>query len=181
MLAELMLSRHVSVQHGHLHRGGAEQPPADRLLAELLASVELARHDGDVATWVRFLAAEAGDDIRHRLTADGALVAASSRTRVGRRWRTVYLPADPNAAVWPAIRLAKHLSAGLPMTLADKVVTCLVAAMGLLDHVLWLKPDHEPGRERARTLRQELPGGLGELVAHVDAEVGQGVLAGRSG
>jgi hypothetical protein len=93
----------------------------------------------------------------------------------------VHVPVDPNRAVWPAIRLAKHLSLELPLTLADRVLTGLVQAVGLLDHVLWLKPDHEPGWECARQVCRELPEGLGSLAGYLDAAVGQGVLAGRTG
>jgi hypothetical protein len=178
VLAELVLTGHAGVCQGRLVPGPAPLPPEDGMLAEVRGLVDLRRHDGVLAEWLRFLAVEAADDVRHRLVADGVLTAVSAR-RVVRR-RVVQVPADPNQAVWPAIRLAKHLSAGLSLSLADRVLTGLVMAVGLLDHVLWCRPDHEPGWDRARQVRQELPAGLWELVAHADAAVGQGVLTGRS-
>jgi hypothetical protein len=91
----------------------------------------------------------------------------------------VFLPRDPNAAAWPGIRLAKHLSEGVELTVSDLVLTELVQVTGLLPSVLWFKPDHGPGYARAAAVRELLPADLAALVAYVDAAVGQGVLAGR--
>jgi hypothetical protein len=178
MFAELMLGGHVEVRGGRLLPGLGPLPPDDPMLGEVLGLVDLRRQDGDVAAWLRFLAVESAEDVRHRLISGGVLTRVAARGVVRRR--VTYLPVDPNQAVWPAIRLAKHLTHDLPMSLADRVLTGLVDAVGLLDTVLWLKPDHAPGWERARQVRRELPAGLRELVAHVDAAVGQGVLAGRA-
>jgi hypothetical protein len=178
MFAELVLGGHAEVRGGRLVPGPGPLPPGDRMLGEVLGLVDLRRHDGDVAAWLRFLAIESAEDVRHRLVSDGVIRKVSARGLVRRR--VAHLPVDPNQAVWPAIRLAKHLTHDLPMSPADRVLTGLVDAVGLLDTVLWLKPDHEPGWERARKVRRELPAGLRELVAHVDAAVGQGVLAGRT-
>jgi Golgi phosphoprotein 3 (GPP34) len=178
MLAELVITGHVDVQAGYLVPGVASEPPPGRMLTELLASLDLRRHDGDVGTWLRFLAVEAVEDVRHRLISDGAVARVAARGLVRRR--VAHVPVDANQAAWPAIRLAKHLTHGLPLSLADMVLTGLVEAVGLLDTVLWLKPDHEPGWDRAAQVRRELPTALGDLVAHVDAAVGQGVLTGRA-
>jgi Golgi phosphoprotein 3 (GPP34) len=183
MLAELVLGGHLAVRDGRLCPGPATSGPTDRMLQDVLASMSLTAMGPprrDVATWLKFLAIEAVEDVRHRLIGEGAMAQVAART-LGRGRRTVYVPTDPNAAVWPAIRLAKHLSQGLPMTVEDKVLTGLVTAIGQLGDVLWLRPDHDPGWDRARELRRELSPELNVLVAHADALVGQGVLAGRSG
>jgi Golgi phosphoprotein 3 (GPP34) len=175
LLAELVLSDHLRVHEGGLFPGGAMFAPTDALLREVLALVGTPGQDRDVAGWLRFLAADAGLDVRYRLVLDKILTRVTARTVVGRR-QARYLPSDPNTAAWPAIRLAKHLSGDLEMTLADLTLTGLVQVTGLLRLVLWLKPDHTPGWARADRIRAELPPDLAELVAHTEAAVGDGVL-----
>jgi Golgi phosphoprotein 3 (GPP34) len=175
LVAELVLSDHLRVVQGGLFPGQARFPPADRLLREVLALVETPGQDRDVGTWLRYLSRDAEKELRYRLILDRIVTTVHVRNLVGRR-QTRYPPTNQNTAAWPAIRLAKHLTEGLEMTLADMVLTGLVQVTGLLQLVLWLKPDHTPGWERANQVRCELPTGLAELVAHVEAAVGDGVL-----
>jgi Golgi phosphoprotein 3 (GPP34) len=175
LLAELVLSDHLRVRGGGLFPGLARYPPADGLLRGVLALVETPGQDRDAGTWLRFLARDAAADLRYRLVLDGIVTTVRVRNLVGRR-HDRYVPVNPNTAAWPAIRLAKHLAGGLEMTMADMVLTSLVQVTGLLGLVLWLKPDHAPGWERADRVRGELPPGLAELVAYVEAAVGDGVL-----
>jgi hypothetical protein len=75
-------------------------------------------------------------DVRQRMCAEGLLRRVRTR-RPAVTGRDRYLPTDFNAAAWPAIRLAGQLRAGEPMPLQDAVLAGLVAASGLLKHVLW--------------------------------------------
>jgi len=178
LLAELILSGHLQVIRDRVFPRPAEPPPGDRVLRELLSAVHESRLGTGVGDWLDVLTPQAVRNVRYRLTLDGTLAEVAVPRLLGRRRRR-HLPTDGNAAAWPAIRLANALSRGEPMTPGDMVLSSLVAVTGLLDSVLWLKPDHEPGFPRAAVVREALPAGLGELVAHVDVAVGRSVLAGR--
>jgi hypothetical protein len=64
------------------------------------------------------------------------------------------------------------------MPLQDAVLAGLVAASGLLKHVLW-DAEHAPGFARADQLRRLLPAPLAAIVAYTEAAVGQHVLTRR--
>jgi hypothetical protein len=178
VVGELVLSGHVCVREDGLFPQERPFPPADRLQREVLVQLAGPQRDCDLRAWLRFLAAEALDDVRHRLVSEGLV--ASVRTRTwAMRYRTLHLPTNPNAAAWPAIRLGNALSRGDRMSLADLVLASLVQATGLLGVVLWLRPDHQPGWRRAERTATELPPGLASLVAHTEAAVGDGVLSRR--
>jgi Golgi phosphoprotein 3 (GPP34) len=178
VVGELILSGHLAVREGGLFPAVAGYPPADRLLREVLAQIDAPRQDRQLGTWLQFLAVEAIVDLRYRLISDGLIATVRERTWF-RRYRTLHLPTNPSAAAWPAIRLAKILSTGEALTLQDMVLTSLVQVTGLLELVLWLKPDHAPGWSRAEQARTELPAALSALVAHAEAAVGDGVLTRR--
>jgi Golgi phosphoprotein 3 (GPP34) len=175
MLSELALTGHLQVSVGRLIPGTAQGRPTDQVQREVLSLVLACDLRCEVQSWLHFVAAQAAGDVRYRMVRDGIL-AQVTLPRTVRRCRTVHLPVNPQAAAWPAIRLAKHLTHGLPLSLGDQVLVGLVQVMGLLDKVLWLKPDQAPGWDRARQVRRGLTAGLGELVAHADAAVGQGRL-----
>ena len=178
LLAELIVDGHLVLRDGGLFPRFGRPSPADRFLRQVLGQVSLPRCDRDVGAWLRFLAVEAVEDLRDRLTADGLVAPVPRRTWAFAR-RTAHLPTDLNAAAWPAIRLANALSRGEALTLPDLLLAELVRVTGLTDDVLWLRPDHLPGRERVTWLRAGLPPALAELAAHAEAAVGDGVLARR--
>ena len=175
LLTELVLADQLRVRDGGLHPGSAEQGPPDRLSAEILASVLAPAYSRDVGRWLQFLAVEARADVRQRLLADGQVRKVMYRRGLGRA-RARYVPTNPNDAIWPSIRLAKHLSGGLRMSPGDQVLAVLVEMTGLLDHVLWLKPDHAAGFARVAQIRHGLVGELAELMAHTAAAIGDQVL-----
>ena len=177
LLAELVLAGQVRVPAGRLVPGAAERPPLDRAVRDLADGVATAP-GADLSAWLSRVSPEAAERARYRLVLDGVLTRVTSRAVLGRR-RVVWVPVDPNQALWPSVRLAKHLSGGLELTIEDQVLTALVDVTGLLDTVLWCKPDHLPGFPRAAAVRRELPGDLSALIAYTDAAVGHGVLAGR--
>jgi len=178
IIGELVLGGYLAAREGELLARDRDDPPADRLLREVLAQVDAPRQDRDLGAWLRFLAVEAVADLRHRLISDGLV--ATVRLR---RWvlvqRIQHLPTNPNLAAWPAIRLANALSRGEELSPPDQLLATLVQATGLLGDVLWLRPDHNPGWDRAAQVRAHLPADLAQLAAHAEAAVGDGVLARR--
>jgi hypothetical protein len=177
LLGELVLGGHLLVHDGLLYPAAGVPAPSDLLLWEVLRAVAGQRQPQDVGTWLRFLATDAVNDVRHRMCAAGLLARARTRRLAG-RGRDRYLPTDSTAAAWPAIRLARQLCAGEPMPLQDGVLAGLVAATGLLRHVLW-GPEHSPGFAYADRLPHLLPQPLAAIVAHTEAAVGQHVLTRR--
>ena len=186
LLGELMLSGHLTLHAGGVYPLPIQDPvqgspvePGDRLLQAVLHLVRDPRQDRDLGIWLTFLAAEAVPDVRRRLLEDGVLARVAVR-RVGVR-RVLHLPTDPNAAVWPGIRLAGLLSRRDPVTAADAALVCIVAAIGLLGHVLWFPDEHAPGWEHTEAIRRSLPPVLAHLVARAEAAVGDRVMTHRSG
>jgi hypothetical protein len=177
LLGELVLGGHLLVHDGVLYPAAGVPAPTDLPLWEVLHAVAGQRQPQEVGTWLRFLAAEAVTDVRHRMCAAGLLTRVQTR-RLGVAGRDRYLPTDSNAAAWPAIRLANQLCARDPVPLPDAVLAGLVQATGLLKHVLW-GPEHAAGFAYADRLRPLLPPALAAVVAHTEAAVGQRVLTRR--
>jgi hypothetical protein len=174
LLAELVLGGHLLVHDGLLYPAAGVAPPNDLPLWEVLHAVAGQQQPLEVGTWLRFLAPEAVTDVRHRMRNAGLLARVRTR-RLGVTGRDRYLPADSNAAAWPAIRLANQLCARDPVPLPDAVLAGLVHACGLLKHVLW-GPEHAAGFGHADRLRRLLPAPVAAVVAHTEAAVGQHVL-----
>jgi hypothetical protein len=177
LLGELVLSGHLLVHGGLLYPAAGALAPTDRPLWEVLHAVAGQPRPQDLGTWLRFLAAEAVTDVRHRMCSAGLLTRVRTR-RLAVTGRDRYLPTDSNTAAWPSIRLANHLCAGQQVPLQDAVLAGLVQATGLLKHVLW-GPEHASGFGYADRLRQVLPEPLAAVVAHTEAAVGQLVLTRR--
>ena len=178
LLAELVLGGHLVVHDAALYVAAGTTPPGDRLLGEILRVICRQQPGQPVETWLRFLAADAVCDVRHRMTSSGLLARRRPR-RLLMPARDRYLPTDPNAAAWPGIRLATLLCAYGSVPLPDAVLAGLVEATGLLRHVLW-GPEHAGGFAYATRLRGALPAPLAAVVAHTEAAVGQHVLTRRS-
>lgn len=177
LLAELVLGGHLVVHDSLLYPTAGVAAPSDQLLWEVLRVLVGQREPQGVETWLRFLAADAVTDVRHRMCAAGLLARVRTR-RLGVTHRDRYLPSDSNTAAWPAIRLARRLCAGEPVVVPDMVLAGLVQATGLLKHVLW-GPEHAPGFAYADWLRHVLPEPLAVIVAHTETAVGQHVLTRR--
>jgi hypothetical protein len=178
LLAELVLGGHLVVRDAALYAAPGIPPPGDRLLWEVLRVICRQQPGQPVEAWLRFLAADAVTDVRHRMTSSGLLARIRPR-RLVISARDRYLPTDSNAAAWPGIRLAKLLCAFESVPLPDAVLAGLVEATGLLKHVLW-GPEHAGGFAYATRLRGALPAPLAAVVAHAEAAVGQQVLTRRS-
>lgn len=177
LLAELVFGNHLVVQDNLLYPAAGVAPPSDLPLWEVLHAVAGQDRPQPVETWLRFLAADAVTDVRHRMCTAGLLARVRTR-RLGVTAKARFLPTDSNAAAWPAIRLANHLCAGQPVPLEDAALAGLVHACGLLKHVLW-GPEHASGFGYADHLRQLLPAPLASVVTHTEAAVGQHVLTRR--
>jgi hypothetical protein len=177
LLAELVLGGHLIVHDGLVYPAAGVGAPADATLRAVLHAVAGQRQPRDVGMWLRFLAGDAVCDVRARMGTAGLLTRVRT-CRFGGRGRQVYLPTDSNAAAWPAIRLARQLCTGELLPVQDGVLAGLVAATGLLKHVLW-GPEHAPGFANTDRLRHLLPPPLATIVAHTEAAIGQHVLTRR--
>ncbi|HEY6798456.1 MAG TPA: SAM-dependent methyltransferase [Kineosporiaceae bacterium] len=149
----------------------------DGLLREVVRLVQDPRQDRDLGIWLAFLAMDAVDDVRRRLIGSGMLAPVTIR-RIGPR-RVQYLPTDPNAFAWPAVRVAGRLVRREPLGAADAVLVGLLQATGLLGRVLWHPDDHASGWAYAQSVRLALPSALAQVVATVEAAVGEAVLTSR--
>ena len=90
-----------------------------------------------------------------------------------------FVPADPFTSGWPATRIRIAATRGELLDISDLVLTGLVLATGLDQHVLvTLEPG---GRDQLfDQLRRRLPAMLQHLVGHAEAAVGDAVMARRA-
>jgi hypothetical protein len=105
LLAELVLDAHLTVHDDRLYPDAGAGAPTDLPLREILQAVCGQRQPREVGTWLRFLAGDTVCDVRNRMGTTGLLTRVRTHRLAGRWGR--YLPTDPNAAAWPAIRLAR--------------------------------------------------------------------------
>jgi Golgi phosphoprotein 3 (GPP34) len=181
LIGELILSGHLVVWRDGLYPPGQMPPgpPGDVLLQKILGMVYDPAQPRDLGMWLAFLATSAAQDVRERMAANGMIIRVA-----GRRFARgpLFLPADLSKAAWPAIRLAGQLSGGTGMTPAGMTLTGLIRLTGLMKDVLWLRPDHVPGWERAEHITAELaavPGYgpcLASLLRHLESAVGRVAL-----
>ena len=124
--------------------------------------------------WLAFLAQSAEADVARRLAGAGYLVRAESRRPWGAaRW----VPADPDCAFAPVIRLKAALDPIRPAALESTVLAGLAVACGLGPRVL---PYGPPGARRELAERVRLLGpDLRELISQTQAAVDSAVLAHR--
>jgi hypothetical protein len=174
LLSELILGGHLVVRNDLLY-AYADACVADRLLSQVWHTLARQHRAWDVGTWLQFLATEAIADVRHRMCSSNLLRPVQTG-RFPRRRK--YLPVDPNAAAWPAIRLANQLCSRDPLSLPEGVLVGLILAVGLLRRVLW-DTEHAPGFAYANQRRRALPPSLAAVVRHTEAAVGQHTLTPR--
>ena len=118
------------------------------------------------------------DDVAQRLTRAGVLEAVETKKLFGGVERR-YTPVSMNDAAWPAVRLARLLTVGGEVDLADQALAGVVKATGLDRHVL----RDDPGGRATRFLAQliaALPEPLRLLVSETEIAVGKAVLSQRT-
>lgn len=173
LLGELLLYGRIAVHGGRLTVVD-RRPPDDALAHTVLDQVIAEPQYRAVRIWLAFLAGQAVDAVGQRLERAGRV------TRTQRRWGRVvrYVPVDMSTAAWPGHRLRLFLTRGEPMTVTDTLLAGLVSATGLTSQVLWDAP--ASSHEYLASLIAALPPPLRELVAHLQAAVGDAVLSHRT-
>lgn len=173
LLAELMFTGAIRIRSGRIESTGQELPD-DHIGREVL-SVLMAEGDWrPVRDWLAFLAGTAGQDVASRLDWAGYLTPARSRwPRRAVRW----VPADPDCAFAPLIRVRAVLDPARPATVSDTVLAGLAMACGLGSRVL---PYGPPGaRQNLDATLRHLHGGLRELIAQTQSAVDSALLSHR--
>jgi hypothetical protein len=176
LLGELILTGHLFLGSGVLTVLNPASP-ADVLAHSTLDQIEAEPLVRDVRTWLAFLAGEAEDAVAQRMCREGFVVGERARWP---RSSVRYVPVDGVAPGRPATRLYMALTRDEPLSVSDVVLAGLVAAVGLTRTVLF--DGGSRGAASIRRLQQRvgwLPAPLGELVAHVEAAVGDLVLTHR--
>ena len=173
LLAELMFAGAVWIRSDGIEFPGRGLPHDDvgrRVLGVLMA-------EGDwhpVREWLTFLAGTASQDVAGRLEQAGYL------TQVGSRWRrraVRWVPADPDCAFAPLIRVRSVLTPARPATVSDAVLAGLATACGLGSRVL---PYGPPGaRQNLDAALRHLHPGLRELIAQTQSVVDSALLSHR--
>lgn len=104
--------------------------------------------------------------VRDRLVADTTLTARTTRL-----WqRTVYVPADANAAWWPGVLLIRQLTNGEPIGAGAAALAGIAAVTGLLGRVS--SSSAKAAAERAYRERARLPAGLAAIVTAAEIAIG---------
>ncbi len=168
LLAELIMAQKITI------RGGAivvcnRSAPSDALAHTTVDQIVAEPQHHAVRTWLAFLGQEAADAVGQRLARSG-IVRREIQRRVFKQ-QASYVPADPESASWPWVRLRLRLARSQPMDEPDIVLSGLVSASGLDE---W---DDTPGaRQYLGRLMSYLPPPMQELIAETEALVGDGVL-----
>lgn len=177
LLAELVLWRRIEVQDTKLHVVD-ERPTTEPATSAVLEQLLRESHHRLVRDWISFLATGvAGDLVERRLARSGLVKRQERRGLLGVKVR--FVPTDTSVAGWPGTRIRIAASRGELLDSPDLVLTGLVLATGLDQHVLVTLESHE--REHLfDQLRRRMPVMLQHLVGHAEAAVGDAVMARRA-
>lgn len=171
LLGELALAGNLRVTRGKVSVQHAA-PPGDDLAERVLEQIGSETTHEDVRTWLQFLSQGAANRVGNRLTRAGYLTPVRRRRLTGSVVR--YVSVDLNLSGRPAMRLNTQIGRGLPATMADAMLTGLVAATGLSRRVWW--DNDSLVNHHVQTTVASLPMSLRELLAHTEAAVGDAVL-----
>jgi hypothetical protein len=129
VLGELLLAGAATLTQGCLWPvpGG---PAPEAVTAAVLAKVATERPT-PVRDWLHYLASPSGADTVERVSARLGRAGLLTRAQQGLRRRTVWVPADPLAALWPGTYLAGQARQRAPLTLPVALLAAVVAVCGL--------------------------------------------------
>jgi hypothetical protein len=175
MIAELVIDQRLLVEGALLHVLRTD-PPSDPLAHTVLATMLAEPQHRNVRTWLAYLGQTAIDAVAQRLVRVG--IAQPIQTRRLLKAVTRYVATDINLAAGRVVRLRRMLTNGEPMSVADSTLSGLAAVTGLSGHVLW--DGHPAGGRRLHRAIAELPPPLRQLIAQVEAAVGDAVLSQRT-
>jgi hypothetical protein len=177
LLAELVLWRRIEVNDTELVVVD-ERPTAEPATSAVLEQMLRESHHRLVRDWISFLATGVATDlVERRLARAGHVRREEKRGLLGTKVR--FVPTDTSVAGWPGTRIRTATSRGEFLDRPDLVLTGLVFATGLDQHVLVTLEAHE--REQLfDQLRRRLPAMLQHLIGHAEAAVGDAVMARRA-
>lgn len=173
LLAELMLAGRISLHAGQVV--AADGPAAPDELARSvfgLVAGEPGRHPA--RDWLVFLASTAPQNVAARLEQSGYLATVTSRRPFrARQW----VPADPDCAFAPLLRVKAALDPARPATAQNVTLAGLAVASGLGRHLALYLPEGVNRRIHQATI--QLHPCLQELIAHTQAAVDSALLSHR--
>lgn len=172
LLAELMLAGAIWVQAEGIEftRRGMPKDDLGRHVLRLLLAED--RHP--LRDWLLFLGLTAEEDVARRLGRAGYLAETSSRWP---RRRPRWVPADPDCAFAPMIRVKAVMAQTRPATVSDIVLAGMALACGLGSRVLPYGP--AGARSNVESSVRKLHPGLRELIACTQAAVDGALLSQR--
>ncbi|MGA5298865.1 GOLPH3/VPS74 family protein [Nucisporomicrobium flavum] len=177
LLAELVLWRRLDVRDNHIVVID-DQPTPDPATAAVLGQLLRESHHRRIRDWISFLATGVATDlVERRLARAGVVQRQEKRGLLGTKVR--FVPVDTSVAGWPGTRIRIAAGRGEMLDTSDLVLTGLVLATGLDQHVLVTLEAHERDQLFGQ-LRRRLPAMLQHLVGHAEAAVGDAVMARRA-
>ncbi|MBU2669320.1 GPP34 family phosphoprotein [Actinoplanes bogorensis] len=177
LLGELVLWRRLDVVDGKLQiidDRPTGDPAANAVLDQLLRE----GHHRAVRDWISFLATGVATDLVERRLARAALVQRQEKRGLFGS-KVAFVPTDSMIAGWPATRIRTFVGRGELLDIPDLVLTGLILATGLDQHV-FLTLDARDRGQLFDQLKRRLPAMLLELVGQAEAAVGDAVMARRA-
>jgi hypothetical protein len=174
LLAELMLAGLAGLRQDGTVMITRETPRDAVAQHPLLRRVAAEPWPQPVRSWLRFLAATAGQDVALRLAGAGYLRQARGR---GRRGRGQWVPVSPDWAFAPMLLVRSALDPARPLTARAAALAGLASACGLGFRLE--KYQIQAGRSIADAVAQLGPG-LRELIAQTQTTVDSAVLSHRT-
>jgi len=172
LLAELMLAGSIGLHGGQVMTAG-HAAPRDELARSVSSLVAGEPERRPARDWLLFLARTAAEDVAGRLEQSGYLTRATSWRAFGsRQW----VPADPDAAFAPLLRVKSALDPGLA-TAQNVTLAGLAVACGLGRHLAAYLPDG--AHRRIEDATRELHPCLRELIAYTQAAIDSALLSHR--
>ena len=177
LLGELVLWRRLDIRENNLVVID-NRPTADPATSAVLENLLREGQHRAVRDWIAFLATGVATDlIERRLARAGAVRRQEKRGLLGTKVR--FVPTEPGLAAWPGTRIRIAATRGELLDSADLVLTGLVLATGLDQHVLVTLESRERD-QLFDQMRRRLPAMLQHLVGHAEAAVGDAVMARRA-
>jgi hypothetical protein len=177
LLGELVLWRRLDLRDNQLTVLD-DRPTAEPATSAVLQQLLRESHHRRVRDWISFLATGvAADLVERRLARAGLVRRVVKRGLLGVKVR--FVPTDPATAAWPGTRIRIAATRGELLDSPDLVLTGLVLATGLDQHVLVTLDTHERDYLFDQ-LRRRMPAMLQHLVGHAEAAVGDAVMARRA-
>jgi hypothetical protein len=177
LLAELVLWRRLEVRDNHLTVLD-ERPTADPPTSAVLEQLLRESHHRQVRDWISFLATGVATELVERRLARAGLVRRVEKRGL-RGIKVRFVPTDPSLTGWPGTRIRIAATRGELLDSPDLVLTGLVLATGLDQHVFVTLEAHERDHLFDQ-LRRRMPAPLQYLVGHAEAAVGDAVMARRA-